>query len=180
MRRTLMTAALVALLAMTSCGSDGSSGTSGDSGTSVSSGSTATTTGTNSGSSADSTNIDVCGLVSTQDVSTILGQSVASTAKNDAVGSYGVCEWAPAGSGAYVARLTVGPSRLYSVLKSKQASDLAGVGDEAWSYTYGTPDAPKVDVGVSEGSYHVLLFLDPGDLEQAKSIVGKVLDALPA
>jgi hypothetical protein len=182
MRKALTAGWLVGVLfvVLPACGG-GDDGKSGDVARNTSTtepGDTTTKTTTSSGSS-DPSDIDVCGLLSEEEASSLIGVAVVAEEKNDAVGSYGVCEWAPAGQGFYTVRLTVGPADLYETLKSRVATELSGLGDKAWSYAHGSASSPQIDMGVLSGDYHVLVF---GELDLAKGqqFAKAVLDALPA
>jgi hypothetical protein len=174
MRRGVAWGLVLVCLLGVSCGDDDDDATSG---------ATSATTAASSGTSASvttkagggSTTVDACALLTAEEVGGFLGKTVVAEPQPAVPGA---CEWVDPSVGGYEVRVTVGPAREYEILKSKQATDLPGFGDEAWTtHTEGTTG--DYDIGVLVGDRHVLVFFTAGlDLEKAKQMTQRVLDEL--
>ena len=179
MRRMLLAALLVLVFGAVACGGDDD-----DAADTASADETAGESGDDSSETtagdASPTDVDVCGLVTVEEVSAWVGHDVTAEPKNDASGQYGVCEWRTPDVSGWVSRLTVGPADHYELLKRQDAEPLDGVGDEAWiSPVISSVGSPTFDIGVKTGDYHVLIFFsDTDDTEKGAEMAAAVVDAL--
>jgi hypothetical protein len=183
-RRFVTVGVIAAVLGLAACGGDddgdGAAITDTTEATddTTSSDENTTVTTSDAGSSED---VDACALVSEDEVSAIIGIDVITVPQANVSGG-SVCHWEEPDDGFYTVRLTIGPASLYETLRSNVATDLDGLGDEAWSAFVG-----EVDIGVRVGEYHVLVFFDAPDdmsdteaLERGVEFTEAVLDGLDA
>ena len=113
-----------------------------------------------------------------EEVSGFLGDEMIAETKPLTSGAFGVCEWRPQDVSGYTARLTVGPVSHYEVLKSRRATPVTGIGDEAWT-THTDGATGDYDIGVKTGDRHVLIFFTSGqDFEKAKQMATRIVEEL--
>ena len=183
--RSLAVVAVAVMLA-TACGGDDTGDD--DAATGGESSETVTTADSEEGTTATTAQstetgaevVDTCSLLTDAEASEFLGVEVTAELEGAPSGAYGACEWVVPAEGFYRARLTVGPADHYEILRSNEATDLAGLGDEAWSHQYGDSN-DILDIGVRTGEYHVLLFLDPmADHATGEAMMRQILEGLDA
>jgi len=175
------TVTLVTLL-LAACG-----GSSGDAGSTVpvdatiaisvaSPGPTEETTG-ESVDNGESLEIDVCGLLSEQEVADVLGAPGAPEPW-DMPPSFHACTWAASEEEFVFASITAHPdpelaaTTFENWMTSNEFTEVSGIGDLAYT-------GSEITINVLSGSHEVEVDTSPEDLEASKHLASLILDRLP-